>query len=557
MLKRNDVRGVAGVIILLLPALVVVLVIIKLQEPKISYTFDPVVIKMREPIGIAHANDNRLFINERNGVIRILDKGALLPQPFLDLRDRVSIEGNIEQGLLSLAFDPNYDENGYFFVTYTDDNFDVHLERFQVSDDNPNIANKDSSEELLFIEHKTAAHHGSHLRFGTDGYLYMSVGDGGESIKPDSTGQRKDNLLGKILRLDVSDELPYAIPEDNPFVDDPDARAEIWVLGLRNPWHFSFESDTDAMFIADVGWSTAEEINYQPANSQGGENYGWRLYEGDTYLEQVDGADIVDIPKDELVFPIYFYPHVPPEGEEYDKSYPVGCALIGGFAYRGEALPRLQGKYLYGDFCSGQVWTLFQNGEQWETELLVEAQTNITSFGEDASGEIYITSYVGEVFKLIVDDERRFAPEGDLDYDLIKNEVDNCLDLGNFDQQDNWGDIGVGDACDSNFYATTSSGYDIKIFPLHYGTFHIYGCEAGNCGFVANLETVNVSKDSVLQIESENFAGWIVEATYVEDSADHAVYDILIYDADGNIYVDNLQILMSETDLSWRIIDEK
>jgi glucose/arabinose dehydrogenase len=556
VLKRKDALGVTGVIILLLPALVVVLVIIKLQEPKISYTFDPVVIKMREPVGIAHANDNRLFINERNGVIRILDKGALLPQPFLDLRDRVSIEGNIEQGLLSLAFDPNYDENGYFFVTYTDDNFDVHLERFQVSDD-PNRANKDSSEDLLFIEHKTAAHHGSHLRFGTDGYLYMSVGDGGESIKPDSTGQRKDNLLGKILRLDVSGELPYKIPEDNPFVDDPDVRAEIWILGLRNPWHFSFEPDTDAMFIADVGWSTAEEINYQPANSLGGENYGWRLYEGDTFLDQAEDAQIEDVPKDELVFPIYFYPHVPPEDEDYDFSYPVGCALIGGFVYRGEALPQLQGKYLYGDFCRGQVWTLFQNGDQWETELLAETMTSITSFGEDVSGEIYITSYVGGVFKLILDDESRFVPEGDLDYDLIKNEVDNCLELGNFDQQDNWGDVGVGDVCDLNFYATTSSGYDIKIFPLHYGAFHIYGCEAGNCGFVANLESSELSKDKVLQIESENFTGWMVEATYDSDWGKRAVYNVLISDEDGNVYVDDLQIMKSETTLSWRRIDEQ
>lgn len=553
MLKRNDALGIAGVIILLLPALVVVLVIIKLQEPKINYTFDPVVIKMREPIGIAHADDNRLFINERNGVIRILDKGAILPQPFLDLRDRVSIEGNIEQGLLSLAFDPNYVENGYFFVTYTDDNFDVHLERFQVSDDNPNIANKDSSEELLFIEHKTAAHHGGHLRFGPDGYLYMSVGDGGESLKADSTGQKKDNLLGKILRLDVSGELPYLIPNDNPFVDDPDMRPEIWVLGLRNPWQFSFEPNTDAMFIADVGWSTAEEINYQPANSQGGENYGWRLYEGDWFVEQPEDAQVADVPKDELIFPIYFYPHVKPD--DYDESFPVGCAIIGGFVYRGEALPQLKGQYLYGDFCSGQVWTLSKEGEQWKTELLVETNLRISLFGDDASGEIYITSYLGEVLKLIADDDSRFAPEGDLDYDLIENEVDNCRDVGNFDQQDNWGDIGVGDACDSNLYTNSSLGYDIKIFPLHYGAFHIYGCEGANCGFVANLESVNLSKDKVLQIESENFTGWIVEATYKSDSDDQAVYDVRIYDADGNIYVDNMQILMSETDLSWRMIE--
>lgn len=521
------------------------------QPDDVTYTFDIVVEKLSQPVGITHASDERLFINERDGVIRILDTGEILDQPFLDIRDRVNIEGNVEQGLLSLAFHPNYTENGYLYVSYTDADYTVHLERFQVSDD-PNVADVESSLHMLQAAQKTAAHNGGHLQFGIDGYLYMSIGDGGESIQPDSTGQKTDNLLGKILRLDVDGDLPYSIPDDNPFVDNPDYRPEIWALGFRNPWQFSFVPDSDAMFISDVGWSTYEEINYQPVGSQGGDNYGWKIYEGPEFIEPQEGAELVDIPKDELVFPIYYYPHATPD--DYDESFPVGCAIIGGFVYQGEELPELTGKYLYGDFCNGQVWTLSQVGDQWVTERVITTNHRITSLGADASGEVYMTTFLGDIRRLTIDDEGKYAPDGDVDFDLVENAVDNCPEVGNPDQGDTWGDLGVGDECDQNFYTNGSSVYEVKIFQQHYGAFHIYGCEGVNCGFVAILESAELAPDDVLQVESENFTGWIVEATYVNSSGENDVYNVKIYDADGNVYVDNLQILKSETNVRWRTI---
>jgi glucose/arabinose dehydrogenase len=551
VLKRKYILVVAIVIILILALVGIAFAVIQLQKPTINYIFDSVVTGMSQPVGITHAGDDRLFINERNGIIRILDTGEVFPRPFLDIRDRVNIEGNIEQGLLSLAFHPNYNENGYLYVTYTDTDFTLHLERFQVGDD-PNVVNIDTVEPMLMVEQETAAHNGGHLRFGSDGYLYVSVGDGGESLKPESTGQDKDDLLGKILRLDVDGGLPYLIPDDNPFVDDPDYRPEIWVRGLRNPWQFSFSPDSDAMFIADVGWSTYEEINYQPANSRGGENYGWRLYEGDMLIEQPEGAQVVDIPKDKLVFPIYFYPHITPE--DYDELSPVGCAIIGGFVYRGEELSGLQGKYLYGDFCSGNVWTLYKDGDQWKTDLFIKTNVRITSFGEDVSGEIYLTSYLGEVRKLIIDEGDKSAPDGDYDYDLIENAVDNCREEGNPDQEDNWGEVGVGDACDQSFYTNGSSQYEIKIFQLFYGAFHIYGCEGLNCGFLASIESAELSKEEVLKIESETRAGLVVDVTYVSDVGNNAIYNVRIYEDEGRVFVDNLQILKSDNNLSWRTI---
>jgi len=551
--KRQINKGILFVFVIILIALVGggIWLFVQWNQPNIVYKFDVVIEKLNQPVGITYNNDDRLFINERNGIIRILDKGRILDQPFLDITDRVNIEGNIEQGLLGLAFHPNIEENGYFYVAYTDSDYTVHLERFQLSD-NPYIADKNSGEVMLSVEQTTAAHNGGHLRFGPDGYLYMSIGDGGESLDPNSTGQNKDDLLGKILRLDVDGAFPYTIPDDNPFVDDPDARPEIWAVGFRNPWQFSFAPDSSAMFIGEVGWSTYEEVNYQPADSTGGENYGWKLYEAEDKIEQPEGMTVDDIPVDDLTFPIYYYPHDEPD--DYDESYPVGCAVIGGFVYRGEELPQLIGKYLYSDFCHGDLWTLEQRGNEWVTERLIDLNVRVTSLGEDINGEIYMTTFLGEVRRLIIADDENAEPDGDLDYDLVINEEDNCPEVGNPDQLDNWGDLGVGDACDTNIYITNAHGYELKVYQQHYGAFHIYGCEGLACGFVASIEVPELSQDETLTIESENFTGWVIEADYTSDSGRRAVYDVTIYDADGNVYVDNLQILTSENSLSWRTI---
>lgn len=529
----------------------VVLYMYQTFKPPVNYKFDVVVEKLNQPVGVYYNNSEHLFVIERNGVIKILEKGRILPDPFLDISDRVNIEGNIEQGLLGLAFHPNIEDNNYFYVAYTDADYTLHLSRFQLTE-NPNIADPNSEEIMISAQQTTAAHNGGHLEFGPDGYLYVSVGDGGESIDPRSTGQNKDDLLGKILRLDVNGDELYTIPEDNPFVDNPEYRPEIWARGLRNPWNFTFVPDSDAMFIADVGWSTYEELNYQPAGSRGGENYGWKLYEGEDKVEQTEGTIYEDLPADELVFPIYYYPHVTPD--DYDESYPVGCAIIGGFVYRGEELPQLRGQYLYSDFCHGDLWTLQQVNSQWVTKRITDSNLMVTSLGEDINGEVYVTTFLGEVRRLIIDSDENSAPDGDLDYDFVPNKNDNCPEVGNPDQLDNWGDLGIGDACDTNIYITNAHGYEIKVYQQHYGAFHIYGCEGLACGFVASIENPELSPDETLVIESENFTGWVIEVEYARDFNNREVYDVTIYDAEGTIYVDNLQLLISETNWSWRTI---
>jgi glucose/arabinose dehydrogenase len=223
------------------------------------------------------------------GRIRVHDGNALLGIPFLDISGRVTCCG--EQGMLDVAFHPGYGLNGQFYVSYSDRNGDTIIARYQVSID-PNVADRESEQQILKIEQPSTSHQAGQLEFGTDGYLYIAVGDGGPVRDPDGRGQELSSLLGKILRIDVDGEAPYEIPEDNPFVDVPEARGEIWVYGLRNPWRFSFDRMTDDLFIGDVGQDHREEINFQPGDSAGGENFGWRLMEGSLGLESATGVPV-------------------------------------------------------------------------------------------------------------------------------------------------------------------------------------------------------------------------------------------------------------------------
>ena len=502
------------------------------------YALDRIGARMKQPTGLAHAGDDLLYITERAGRILILEEEEFLRRPFLDVGDRVDAEASVEQGLLGLAFDPGYAENGYFYIAYTDADFSLHLERYQASAYRY-VALPGSGERLLSIKQASPLHKGGHLRFGPDGYLYMSVGDGGISEELDSTGQNRGDLRGKILRLDVSGGRPYAIPPDNPFVDAEGYRPEIWLLGLRNPWKFSFVEGSRALFIADVGWASMEEINYLPADSSGGENFGWRIYEGDLLTE----ADAAPGARNGLTFPVFAYPHVKPLG--YDGSFPVGCAVIGGHVYRGAAMPELRGLYIYSDYCHGDLWTLRQGAEGWRTEQLYETDLHITAIGEDARGELYITSLDGRLYKLI------HAPAGDNDNDSVPNDSDNCPLVGNRDQADNWGRQGVGDACDQDYYFSKAHGAEVKMFQQHYGAFHIYACNSGGCGFVANLEPGTLGASAALRLESEQF-GWTVEAVFAGDAAGQALYNVLVYDDGGAYYVSDLQLLISEGSLSWR-----
>ena len=354
----------------------------------------------------------RLFIVEQAGVIKILRSGSILARPFLNLSSIVDDTGN-EQGLLGLAFDPDYDTNGHFYVYFTWDpgpGDDIsRLRRYTVSSD-PDSADTTSGFEIMRVFQPFTNHNGGTIEFGPDGYLYWGLGDGGGFNDPDDRGQDPLDLLGKMLRIDPTvDDFPndpdqnYAVPANNPFVSDAGVRDEIWALGLRNPYRWSFDRVNGDLYVADVGQSTWEEINWQSAASPGGENYGWRCYEGNASFNSLGCG-----PSTEYTFPIRAYNH---------GTDGFSCSVTGGFVYRGAAIPSLVGSYLYADHCSWQIYSFevvagaLQNLQNRSAELdpgggLVLGE--ISSFGEDGLGEMYIVDLgrnnpPGEVYKIVPD----------------------------------------------------------------------------------------------------------------------------------------------------------
>jgi glucose/arabinose dehydrogenase len=311
-----------------------------------------------------------LFIIEKYGTIRIYKDDQLYSQPFLNIDDRVNDSGN-EMGLLGLTFHPDFKSNGYFYVNYTGDGGHTRISRFQANGD---IADPESEKVLMLIEQPYPNHNGGAVVFGPDGYLYLALGDGGLGGDPQKNGQDKGSMLGKVLRIDVNSGDPYSIPPDNPFGN------EVWVLGLRNPWRISFDRATGDLWIGDVGQGDWEEIDYLPAGSPGGANFGWSLMEG-SY-----GYDTV-VPQPGLLLPAAEY------------SHDVGCSVTGGYVYRG-SMPEWNGVYVYGDYCSGIIWGLINSNGQWQSQILFEAGVKITSFGEDESGELYLASDNGSVYLL-------------------------------------------------------------------------------------------------------------------------------------------------------------
>jgi len=353
-----------------------------LQWPDIA--FQAIATGLNNPLGITDPGDGsgRLFITEQNGRILIYDGTKILPAPFLNISSIVSCCG--ERGLLGLAFHPEYSTKGFFYVNYTNTSGNTVIARYSVSN-NPNVADPSSARRLLTFTQPASNHNGGHLAFGPDGYLYIASGDGGGSGDPNDNGQDLGTLLGKILRIDVDgDDFPgdpnrnYSIPSDNPFVGDPDALDEIWAYGLRNPWRFSFDRETGDLFTGDVGQNSREEVNFQPASSTGGENYGWRCYEGNAEFN-LDGCGEAD----DYVFPIIDYTHA------------QGCSVTGGYRYRGPE-PVLFGYYFYGDFCTGLVWgALPDENSDWATTPLLDTNLSISTFGEDEAGNLYIAHYHG------------------------------------------------------------------------------------------------------------------------------------------------------------------
>jgi hypothetical protein len=301
-----------------------------------------------------------------------------LDAPLLDISDRVRDSGN-EQGLLGLAFDPAFDQNGYFYVNYTGRGGTTTISRFQIGD-NPNQADPSTETVLLTVDQPYANHNGGVLAFGPDGTLYIGLGDGGSAGDPQGNAQNLNSLLGKILRLDVSGADGYTIPPDNPFASGG-GRAEIWAYGLRNPWRFAFDAATGDLFIGDVGQNAWEEINYQPAGEPGGRNYGWNLLEG-THPYAVDSFS-------QGILPIAEYGHN------------QGCSVTGGVVVRDPNLTAWNGVYLFGDYCTGIIWGILPDGAGgWNTQQLYDTSFNISSFGLDANGQVYLTDLNGGLYRL-------------------------------------------------------------------------------------------------------------------------------------------------------------
>jgi glucose/arabinose dehydrogenase len=339
----------------------------------VALELEAVVEGLASPSGIVSPGDGsgRLFILEQPGRIRIVEQGKLLVAPFLDIVDRVTSEGN-EQGLLGLAFHPQYADNGRFLINYTDRNGDTVISSWSVSQD-PNRAEAGSETLVLVVDQPAANHNGGHLVFGPDGHLYIGLGDGGGAGDTYGNGQNGQTLLGAMLRLDVDTREPYAVPDDNPFLDDPAVRDEIWAMGLRNPWRYSFDRLTGDLYLADVGQNAYEEVNFQPAGSGGGENYGWPILEG-MHCFAGEGCQA-----DGLEMPIW----------EYDHS--AGCSITGGYVYRGTRYPILQGIYVVGDYCSGTIWGLARGAAgNWQSAVLAQTDVRLTTFGQDEEGELYL-----------------------------------------------------------------------------------------------------------------------------------------------------------------------
>ncbi|MBI5650072.1 MAG: PQQ-dependent sugar dehydrogenase [Chloroflexi bacterium] len=387
-----------------------------------TITVTPGVSGLGQPTTLTHANDNsgRVFVTQRSGAIRIIQGGALLTTPFLDLgatgANRITTTGP-EEGLLGLAFAPGYGAtNNRFYVFYVNASSNLVIARY-TSSANPNIADVNSEQIILTINHPGQVNHnGGQLQFGSDGYLYIGVGDGGGGGDTSNNAQNPAQLLGKLLRLNVefpatsmpsrilarapftgtfeyffpfvalipsppAPPLTYTIPATNPYTQTIGYRGEIWSLGLRNPWRFSFDRATNDLYIGDVGQNLWEEIDFQSAGV-GGANYGWRILEATHCFNPASGC----VPPANYAAPVAEFSHT------------LGCSVTGGYVYRG-TISAMQGIYFYGDFCSGRIWGL-QNSGGWQTQQLAQPAINISTFGEDQAGNLYVVSYGGTLYQI-------------------------------------------------------------------------------------------------------------------------------------------------------------
>ena len=339
-------------------------------------TLKPVFTGLNQPVYLTSAHDgsNRIFIVEKEGLIKVAKDGAILDTPFLDILSRTS--RGAEQGLFTIAFSPNFKTDKRFFINYTDTHGDTVVSRWEVSAENPDRADGGSEKMILQVPQPFANHNGGCLQFGPDGMLYIGLGDGGSGGDPKGNGQNLNALLGKMLRIDVSGSAGYTVPSDNPFVGREDIRGEVWAAGLRNPWRYSFDMESGRLFAGDVGQNKFEEIDI----IERGKNYGWNIMEaGHCYQEQCSTVG--------LELPI----------AEYGRD--EGISVTGGYVYRGDAVPELAGKYIFGDFGSGNIWTLTERSGKWDRQLLIKKAIAISSFGEDDQKNLYVVDFAGGIYR--------------------------------------------------------------------------------------------------------------------------------------------------------------
>jgi len=336
-------------------------------------------------VGGAGDGSGRLFVLEQAGTIRVIRDGRLVSRPYLDIRDRVSAGG--ERGLLGLAFAPTFARDGRFYVDATGPDGNTFVAEFRAPDPAADTADPASERVILRIAQPFANHNGGGIIARPDGTLWIGTGDGGSAGDPQGNGQRRTTLLGKLLRIDplAAGSAPYTVPPDNPFAGRTDARGEIWAYGLRNPWRFSFDRATGDLWIGDVGQDRWEEVDRVPAGDAGGRNFGWNVMEGKHCFAPSTGCGT-----EGLTLPV----------AEYDHGQ--GCAITGGFVYRGAAIPALIGTYLYADSCSGRIWGLDAAAEVPKSRLLASTGASIASFGEDDSGELFVTDIAGGAVSRLV-----------------------------------------------------------------------------------------------------------------------------------------------------------
>ena len=361
-----------------------------------------------KPIYITSYPDlnKRLLVVQQDGIIKIIENNTILKTPFIDISDRTHqpLFPGDEMGMLGLAFHPNFNENKYFYINYVNKDDYTIISRFTVQN---KLGNADSEKILIKLKQPYSNHNGGFIEFGFDGYLYISVGDGGSAGDPENRAQDLSNIFGTILRIDVNGEKEYLIPKDNPFVNNENIRKEIWHYGLRNAWRFSFDRKTGDMYIGDVGQNNWEEINFQPADSKGGLNFGWNILEG-THCYPNDNQQCS---RDNTILPLFEYPNDANYFKTllgWKQSDMQGCSVTGGYVYRGNNKPDLYGRYFFGDYCTGKVWSLKNDNGNLDmrdhTKELLKSMNKkefyLSSFGEDEEGELYIINYSGQVYSI-------------------------------------------------------------------------------------------------------------------------------------------------------------